>query len=144
MKKVTSITKFRFLICDTAIYIICFACVLGLFYKILQLRQCLSGAATWSLMKISPLLHWLYSPKERNWLKQQNVLWWVYFGCYILNSKERIKHSIKECNTLPEHSFFLSVEILKNTQKATLFVSTRVWESFFLERNQKHSFWTKI
>ena len=45
---------------------------------------------------------------------------------YTLNSKERIKHSIKERYTLREHSFFLSVEKLKNTQKTTLLDNTRV------------------
>ena len=36
-----------------------------------------------------------------------------------------------------EHSFFLSVEKLKNTQKATLLESTWVWESVSLEMKPK-------
>ena len=56
---------------------------------------------------------------------------------YTLNSKERIKHSIKERNILREHSFFLSVEKFKNTQKAMFSGNTLVREIIPLEMKPK-------
>ena len=51
---------------------------------------------------------------------------------YTLNSKERIKHSMNERNILREHSFFLSVEKFKNTQKVILWRNILAWEIIFL------------